>query len=450
MASPPQGLNPDIDRDDFIEACVQAAVRWDVNAYYMVAIAQIESEIRNVGTTGSDAFGPFQIKEATWEDFRGESGFSAAHRFDPFKQPFVAGNIAARGIKALRPVLPGERMPTDAELYLTHLFGQRGATVILSGGRNDSIETALNRVFPTNPGLVADILKANSSLLTEQESAGGASRRPRTVAGVLSEVDRRLLGARKIVLPDGLVETVEPQLQGDLVARAKDGNTTFWIIDKFDEFGGGQFLLKQVAGRAVEVLKSDAVVFPVSSPLVPDNVADVLNEAFQEPPEPGPADTGPPVQPSSDVKKLVLDKAIASDGTLVTRDVPSTNHGRLACAWAVNQIVRLALGKPIDGGRTNGLSTSNMGEVLKAKHIARTADQVAPGLVVISPTRGGNVGHVGIVGRLNANRDETVILSNSSNAGMFSHHFTIAKWNRQYRDKQHLPVLYYELDARKL
>jgi hypothetical protein len=449
MASPPGGLNPNINRNDFIEACVQAAVRWDVNAFYLVEIAQIESNTRNEGTPGSDAFGPFQITEATWEDFRGESGFSSADRFDPFKQPFVAGNIAARGIKTLRPVLPGEAMPTNAELYLTHLFGQHGGKVVLSGNRTDTIETALNRVFPTNPARVAAILKANSSLLTEN-ATGGAVRPPRTVQGVLNEVDRRLTAARQLVLPDGIANIVEPQLSGQLVARAVEGNATYWVIDKFDEFGGGQFLLKQVTGQAVEILKSDAIVFPVSPPLVPAAVADVLNEAFQEPPEPGPVDTGPPVQPSSDVKKLVLEKAIASDGQLRTGDVPSTNHGRLACAWAVNQIVRLALGKPIDGGSSNGLSTTNMGAVLKAKHIAKTATQIAPGLVVISPTHDGNVGHVGIVGRLNANLDDTVILSNSSAQGVFSHHFTIAKWNRQYRDKQHLPVLYFEIDPSRL
>ena len=55
-------------------------------------------------------------------------------------------------------------------------------------------------------------------------------------------------------------------------------------------------------------------------------------------------------------------------------------------AWAVNEVVRQALGKPIGGGT----STAAMAKMLQAKHTELNENQLVPGMIVISPTAGGN------------------------------------------------------------
>ena len=57
------------------------------------------------------------------------------------------------------------------------------------------------------------------------------------------------------------------------------------------------------------------------------------------------------------------------DETLVTRDAPNTNHGRLACAFAVNEVIRRAIGKPLAAS----------GAATKTKQISVTSSTVRLG-----------------------------------------------------------------------
>jgi len=71
--------------------------------------------------------------------------------------------------------------------------------------------------------------------------------------------------------------------------------------------------------------------------------------------------------------------------------------------------------------------------------------EIGPGMIIISPTHGGNVGHVGIVGEIKNPTNATVIYSNSSRLGVFSDTFTLGSWKNFYRDRKHLPVFFYAL-----
>jgi len=136
---------------------------------------------------------------------------------------------------------------------------------------------------------------------------------------------------------------------------------------------------------------------------------------------------------------LVFNEAKSCNRKLVTRGVPGTNRGALACAWAINEVVRRAVGQVVGGG----LSTAKMAKVLAATHRSLTPAQIVPGTIVISPT-GRRTGHVGIVGQLAPRRGDTVIYSNSSSRGVFFDYYTIDKWEAYYVGRQKLDMLFYE------
>jgi hypothetical protein len=157
------------------------------------------------------------------------------------------------------------------------------------------------------------------------------------------------------------------------------------------------------------------------------------------PPEVG----NPPVSPNEDINQRIVDMARKCVG-LPTADVPGTNHGRLACAWAVNEVARRALGKPVGGG----LSTADMYAVLKSHDSAVNMTNIRGGEIVISPTTGTHVGHVGIVGPKGRTIKDTKIYSNSSSLREFEQNYTIASWKAYFSGKD-LPVLFFDLDKRR-
>lgn len=115
---------------------------------------------------------------------------------------------------------------------------------------------------------------------------------------------------------------------------------------------------------------------------------------------------------------------------LSSRNAAGTSNGKLACAWAVNEIALESLGRRIGGG----LSTIRMYEALRA-----SADIVLgsplPGDIVISPTRGRAVGHVGIVLEVDGR-----IASNSSSRALFVQNYTLATWKTAFVVRKNLEM----------
>lgn len=129
----------------------------------------------------------------------------------------------------------------------------------------------------------------------------------------------------------------------------------------------------------------------------------------------------------SDAERLA-DGARRALNVLSSRHAAGTSNGKLACAWAVNEIAKQALGRPIGGG----LSTIRMHEALRT-----TADIVRdtprPGDIVISPTQGRIVGHVGIV-----LEPDGRIASNSSSRALFVQNYTMASWRDAFVARKRL------------
>jgi hypothetical protein len=222
-----------------------------------------------------------------------------------------------------------------------------------------------------------------------------------------------------------------------VVATAQGGGSAFWVINQLGGEDGAQILVQQEIGKDPVVLLRDTVIFPIKDGLVPPMVKKKLSADFEDASDPGPINTGP-VASDDDIRAKLFAKAKDSVGKLISRNVPDTKSGQLACAWAVNEVARQAIGKKIGGG----LSTIAMGKVLKSKHTLVPEANISEGMIVISPT-GAKVGHVGVVGA--GAGDARLIYSNSSNAGVFAQNFTVGTWKARYIKKQHLPVLFYQL-----
>jgi hypothetical protein len=173
----------------------------------------------------------------------------------------------------------------------------------------------------------------------------------------LAEID-------KVVFPPDMVRS--------LVCMTTSNKATYWIVNQIGSIESGQTLMRRVGNNAPEILLSDTALLPVKvSDEVPKAVADELNKAVRKESQPAQASADPAPAEGDDINAKIFAKAKASVG-LDTSKVPGTDHGNLACAWAVNEIVRLALGKPIttQGNGKNGLGTADVFEALK-KHTSK-------------------------------------------------------------------------------
>ncbi|MER8855630.1 TIGR02594 family protein [Mesorhizobium australicum] len=188
----------DLKQADFTNLCAIAAVTFNVDLAYLMALARTESGIawnNQAGVikasiyTDAGASGPFQFIRSTWDSLIKQVGTSFYVRsidiIDPISQAVLAAYLANDGINRHQAKFGG--LPSPAELYLYHLFGWPAATKVLAGKGSDRIDALLMAVYEDQAKVTA-ILKGNASLLM---SSGLA----RTLDGVLDEVAGRLFEA---------------------------------------------------------------------------------------------------------------------------------------------------------------------------------------------------------------------------------------------------------------
>ena len=241
--------------------------------------------------------------------------------------------------------------------------------------------------------------------------------------------------------------TIFPQdMKRKLVVMTTSNNTTYWVINLIGPEEGGQSLLRHIDNKT-EILLSDTTVFPVKvTDQVPTDVASELNKAA---PALGPSPGGLPGNrplPGDDINEKMFASAKAFVGH-DTSNIPGTDGGNLACAWAVNEVTRLALGKPIstDGG-ANGLSTDGIFDVLQAHHTKlSSASDAKPGTIIIAPSQGAQHGHVGVVGTTTGSVDNTLVYSNSSSAKKFAQNYTLGTFTARYV-REGLRVFFFALN----
>jgi hypothetical protein len=174
-----------------------------------------------------------------------------------------------------------------------------------------------------------------------------------------------------------------------------------------------------------------------------------LNKAAPELTPASSEPSGDPPKPDDDINAKEFAAAQNFLGH-VTSGVPGTSGGALACAWAVNQVTRLALGKPIStfegGGSGNGLGTDGVFAALSARHTKlNSVNDAKAGTIIIAPSTPKAHGHVGIVGAIAGNVRDTKVLSNRSHPGVFADRFTIGTFTDTYTGMG-LQVLFFALN----
>ncbi|MCO4783953.1 MAG: CHAP domain-containing protein [Candidatus Cloacimonetes bacterium] len=115
--------------------------------------------------------------------------------------------------------------------------------------------------------------------------------------------------------------------------------------------------------------------------------------------------------------------------------------GSVSCAWMVNKVLKRSLGITVDGN-----ATALMNKDFKSMVAAGKAEQISvsnakPGDIIISPTEGKNIGHVGIVG------EGGTILSNGGSKGpnggkeyKWQDKFNMSSWKGYYQTKKGLDM----------
>lgn len=293
------------------------------------------------------------------------------------------------------------------------------------------------RIADLSPGLEQTLgLTTDKECTVEIPTPAGAQMPP---ASAPADADAVPLAFDSTVFPQNMTRT--------LVALTVTDKATFWVMNIVGKDEGGQSVLRH-AGDKTDVLLSDTMVFPIKpSDQIPSDVADELNKAVAGIDASADGPGANPPQPGDDINAKMFAEAKAFVGH-DTSNVPGTDHGNLACAWAVNQVTHLALGKPIsaDAHGGNGLGTDGIFAALKAHHTRLNSESDAkPGTIIIAPTVGANHGHVGIVGATTGGVGDTLVYSNKSRPGVFSQNYTIKTFTDHYT-KNGLRVLFFALN----
>lgn len=127
--------------------------------------------------------------------------------------------------------------------------------------------------------------------------------------------------------------------------------------------------------------------------------------------------------------KKILSSALSHLGI----DAGDSGYGNeVDCAISVNNVVHKAINEYVGGD----ISTTRMYYALKSSPRWIQVDKPLAGDIVISPTEGRKIGHVGIFGYGDS------ILSNNSNTGKFDAHFRLNRWT-DYYGKKGLPTYFY-------
>ena len=146
-------------------------------AGYYARLRSVESGGRNIGSTTSSAFGPYQFTKGTWTDLiakHPELGLTEADRFKPMAQEkavraFTEDNIALLK-KAKIPLTPGS-------IYMAHFLGAFDAVSFLRANPNDDAREHVS----------AQAAASNPSIFKEG----------RTVKGVVDLFEKKFAGMER-------------------------------------------------------------------------------------------------------------------------------------------------------------------------------------------------------------------------------------------------------------
>jgi hypothetical protein len=251
------------------------------------------------------------------------------------------------------------------------------------------------------------------------------------------------------IMPNEVVTLLDRQLSHELIKKIIVGQSAYYIVEEVGEHDGGLLVVRLTPGSKPEVVIADTSLVTPDGSSLPREVYDEIEAIFGKPA----VDVAEGIlglQPPNDrpttrqrIRQLVFNEVRKQNGHLSSRNVPGTNHGHLACAWAENEIVKLATGKPIGGG----LSVKAMRKVLGERHTPIPESNAKEGGIIISCTPASTQGHVGFIGEAGSGgQGRRKIYSNSSSKALFVRNYTIDSWKASFQGRERLKVEFFELN----
>ncbi len=131
-----------LSREDVAWECVDLAGVFDVNAFYLMAVAQLRSNVSGVAIAGDQGFGPIGFTKQEWAlnavqpDWKIE--FSPEHITRWRAQMMVFAAMASTRQRALAETL--SRQPSMAELLLAQVLGTGAAALAITEPGTDLTE----------------------------------------------------------------------------------------------------------------------------------------------------------------------------------------------------------------------------------------------------------------------------------------------------------------------
>lgn len=116
--------------------------------------------------------------------------------------------------------------------------------------------------------------------------------------------------------------------------------------------------------------------------------------------------------------------------------------GNLACVWAVRHLVKKHLGRWVT--KTDGTAVFYP-ELKICMGSSHAQSDVKAGGIIISPTEGSTIGHVGLLGPVVKESNKRLIYSNSSKYAVWKQNFTLEEWRARYVGTKKLGLYFYPL-----
>jgi len=210
---------PDFDLWAFLKACVDAEIlvngqdkdtKFFVVADYLIALADIESKIKNKGSKNplTDGVGPFQLSTSQWAEFLASpsgKNHDQHDREDGLEQTFGAAFLALKSMHDISDGIiahdqsnndnetageTGPYIPSYIDVLLAHMFGTPAAIAFRIAKMKDeggkSVTDVLKDHFPAE-GDVEKLIEHRSVLLKDSES------------GETETIDGMLINANKLL-----------------------------------------------------------------------------------------------------------------------------------------------------------------------------------------------------------------------------------------------------------
>ena len=140
------------------------------------------------------------------------------------------------------------------------------------------------------------------------------------------------------------------------------------------------------------------------------------------------------VKPGSSAAEAILAAAeFAAANPLVNNQTDETNNGRKACAYAVNQIVGMATGSPVNNGLSvEGLKNS-MSNDPRFEYVGNDLSLMQPGDIIITQDKGSHTGIAGSNGNILSNNSDA---SEASGGSLVVKSSTAAGWTGSFGGSQ--------------